>query len=112
MDESLIEKEAELAGRIQTARNARSLNDAVEKFVALLIRVPDYPVTAFPSESVQALRQEAEGVIERIEQWVSTTDDDERRLVEAVYDIRRALEEIERWRQHYLRSTKGTSTAR
>jgi len=76
------------------------------EFAHLLTTVPDYPPREFSTDSIGVLAQMAEDVITRIERRVSTGDDSgavQLDLVEAVYDIRRALEEIDRWRRHYAR---------
>ena len=73
----------------------------------MLRSVPDFGPRQLSPDARGALRTLAEAVIAPIEDRVSTADDPEgvqRTLVEAIYDIRRALEEMNIWRRRYTRT--------
>ena len=103
--DTFIAKAVDLSETIRGAGRLHALEKAVGQFVGLLHRVPDYPASTFSPDAIGVLRTLAEGVIEKIEDRVHAGQDERNEqqvLVEAVYDIQAALEEIDRWRRHYL----------
>ena len=98
-----IDRAVALAAAFGKARNARVREDAARKFAVLLATVPDYPSARFSRDDLAGLQSLAELMIGRVEEHVAGDDRNsgrQRELVEAVYAIRRALEEIDRWRRH------------
>ena len=74
----------------------------MREFIQHLATVPDYPVADFSDDGVMTLQTLADGVIEAIEQRVSTQDDpgaDRQRLVSGIYELRRVLGLIDRGRR-------------
>ena len=111
MDEltpAIITQAVALSETIQRASRPHALEAAVTQFTRLLATVPDYAACEFSTDSIGLLGRLAESVIARIERRVGAGDDSgavQLVLVEAVYDIRRALEEIDRWHRHYAGQT-------
>ena len=105
MHRDVIERTADLADRIQEAHRTGPLERLADEFAEVLQTFPDYPAMAFPSGFMDVVNAEAERVIGKIESWINkelADGEDAQRLAEAVYRIRRALEEIDHWRRHYL----------
>ena len=101
----LVAQAVELSETIRQTSHRHAFEAAVRDFTRLLASVPGYAAQAFSADAITALNSLAEGVIERIEQRVSSADDSssvQLDLVEGVYGIRRALEEIDRWRRRRL----------
>ena len=113
MHSYVIARAASLADDIARAHGARSLEDGVEAFVEVLQCLPDYPAAAFPAASMHRVRAQAEEVIASVERWVDANPDSRhnQRLVGSVYGIRRAIEEMNRWQQHYMGATTNKSAA-
>ena len=111
MDEltpAIVTKAVALSETIQRANRPHALEAAVTEFTHLLTTVPDHAPRELSTDSIGLLARLAEDVITRIERRVSSGDDSgavQLDLVEAVYGIRRALEEIDRWRRHYAGQT-------
>ena len=104
MEPETVAKAAELAETILTAKHTHAFAKAVEKFVKLLATVPDCPPATFSDDAVGTLLGLSEQVIEQIELRINTQQDGasvQQDIVGAVYDIRRVLEDIDRWRRHY-----------
>ena len=104
MEPDVMAKAVEFAETIRTTRHGHAFEKAVEGFVRLLATVPDFPPAAFSDDAVGSLQSLSEQVIARIEQRVDTQQDSasvQQDIVESVYDIRRALEDIDRWRRHF-----------
>jgi hypothetical protein len=101
----------ELLGAISAAAeglssaSGRSFLKLLREFVGALAHVPDFPSAEFTPLEIEQLSATAEGVIEAIERRIEHGNDrvtTQRELAESVYEIRRELEEIARWRRHYL----------
>ena len=104
MEADVMAKAVEFAETTRTTKNGHAFENAVQGFVRLLGTVPDSPPAAFSDDAVGSLQGSSEQVIAQIEQRVDTQQDSasvQQDIVEAVYDIRRALEEIDRWRRHF-----------
>jgi hypothetical protein len=71
---------------LSQAASGRVFMKSITKFIDALSCVPDYSHAAFSSEEVARL-QHATVQLE---------------LARAIYELRRELEEISRWRRHYL----------
>lgn len=98
-----VAKAVELAQTIVTAKHSHPFEKALEEFVQVLGSIPDHPASAFADDTIATLRDLAEQVIAQIEERVARAEDSshvQQQLVEGVYDIRRVLEDIYRWRQH------------
>ncbi len=105
MEADVIAKATELAETARTTKHSHAFEKAVEGFARLLATVPDFPPAAFSDNAVGSLQELSEQVIAHIEERVNTKQDSasvQRDIVEAVYEIRRMLEDIDRWRRHYL----------
>ena len=103
MEADVMAKAVDLAETIRTAKHSHAFEKAVEGFVRVLATVPDFAPAAFSDDAVGSLQDLSEQVIAEIEQRVSTQHDSasvQQNIVEAVYDIRRALEDIDRRRRH------------
>ena len=77
----------------------------MREFVGALAHVPDFPAAEFTTLEIEHLSATAEQVIEAIERRLENSRDrvaTQQELAESVYEIRRELEEITRWRRHYL----------
>lgn len=88
--------------------SSRSFRKLAREFVDALARVPDYPAAEFSPLEIEQLSTTAEHVIAAIERRLDDEDDAssiKQDLAEAIYDVRRNLEEISRWRRHYLQSS-------
>jgi hypothetical protein len=86
------------------AKRGRTFDHAAQEFVRVLRTVPDYPPIEISADTIQALGDLSERVIEQIERHLSDDNDREsiqQDLARAVYDIRQALEEIDRWQRNY-----------
>ena len=69
--------------------------------------MPDAQAGSLSEDDVKALMASSEEVIARIEERVAGDDDspaEQQRLVKRIYEIRARLEEIDRWRRHYLKN--------
>ena len=100
MEPDAVAKAVELVETIRTTKHSHTFEKAVEGFVRVLAAVPDYSAAAFSDDAVGVLLSLSEQVIE---QRIDTQQDREsvqQDIVESVYDIRRALEDIDRWRRH------------
>jgi anaerobic glycerol-3-phosphate dehydrogenase len=90
---------------LSQATSGRVFMKSTAKFLNALSRVPDYPYAAFSSQEVVRLQQTAEQTIAAIELRIETGDDNgtvQLELARAIYELRRELEDVSRWRQHYL----------
>jgi hypothetical protein len=101
----------ELLGAISAAAeglssaSGRTFLKLMREFVAALAHVPDFPAAEFSTLEIEQLSATAEQVIEAIERRLENNRDKvatQQELAESVYEIRRELEEITRWRRHYL----------
>ena len=104
MEPDPVADAAEFAETVLTASHSHAFEKAVHGFVQVLATVPDYPPAMISDDAVRALLALSEQVIEQIEQRIITQQDGasgQRDIVEAVYEIRRVLEDIDRWRRHY-----------
>jgi hypothetical protein len=100
----IVTRAMAVSDTIQGASRSYALETAVSRFRRLLSTVPDYAPQELSAHTIDTLGRLAEDVIARIEQRVSSGTDSgavQLDLVEAVYQIRRALEDIDRWRRHY-----------
>lgn len=86
-----------------SATKRRALAVAVEQFVDCLRRIPGGAPKDLPRGGLATVKTLAEDVIKRIESDLEQDDSGgpARELAEDVYDIRAALEEIDRWERHF-----------
>lgn len=102
----LIADAVEALRRVEDASNGHALDTAVREFVGVVRTVPDYGASDLPAEAIPALSKLAEQVIEHIEKQIDKGSDRpaiQRDLAAAIYEIRAALEEADRWSRHYGR---------
>jgi len=103
MSPGIVADAAAAAGLVRDAAHLRAFKHAVNEFVRVLGSVPDEGAGAVSSDGARALQSLGEDVIDYIEEraagTVSATD--AQTLVSSIYEIRRLLEEVSRWRQHY-----------
>ena len=101
----------ELLGAISAAAeglssaSGRTFLKLMREFVGALAHVPDFPAAEFTPLEIEQLSATAEQVIEAIERRLENSKDrvaTQQELAESVYEIRREMEEITRWRRHYL----------
>ena len=96
---------SETAQALVQTESGRSFMKSITKIVDALSRVPDCSSTAFSSQDIARLQLAAEQAIAAIEVRIETGDDNgtvQLEMARAIYELRRELEEIDRWRQHYL----------
>ena len=94
-----------LVEEIATAEGGRSFDHRVIEFTRLLATVPDSSPSEITTADLDILRELAERVIREIESRLEVHDDRQAvqsDLAEAVYRIRGGLEEMDRWRRHFL----------
>jgi uncharacterized protein YgfB (UPF0149 family) len=90
---------------VLTATRGKTLAGGVRQFIETLGLFPDNPAAELSAESFEMVTNLAEQIIAHIERRIETEDDkSNQELAESVYDIRRNVEEIYRWRKHYLGS--------
>jgi hypothetical protein len=86
---------------------SRAFLKGVRDFVSALARVPDYPAGTFSPVEIAQLSSTCERVISTIEMRIDSGADTsgvKQQLAEAIDEARRELEEVSRWRRHFLRS--------
>ena len=101
----LVTAVSETAQALAQTESGRSFVKSIAKILDALSRVPDYSSTAFSSEEIARLQLAAEQSITAIEVRIETGDDNgtvQLKLARAIYELRRELEEVDRWRRHYL----------
>jgi hypothetical protein len=103
MTSHIVADAAKAAFRVRDAGHLRRFRHAVNDFVEVLAMVPDEATGAVSNEGVHTLETLGQDVIDRIEERVAdiASAGDAQELVSDVYEIRRLLEEAQRWRQHY-----------
>ena len=96
---------SETAQTLVQTESGRNFVKSITKIVDALSRVPDCSSTAFSSEEIARLQSGAEQAISAIEVRIEAGDDNgtvQLELARAIYELRRELEDVDRWRQHYL----------
>lgn len=91
------------AGQVRDARHFRQFRHAVSEFIRVLGSVPDEGPGQISSDGAHVLQSLGEDVIDCIEQRAADIAHaaDAQLLVGSVYEIRRLLEEVNHWQQHY-----------
>jgi hypothetical protein len=92
---------------VSNSTSGRALRTHTRDFVDALARVPDYPAAEFSALEIAQLSSTAEHVIGAIERRIDADeerDSNKQELADTIYEVRRRLEEISRWRRHYLQS--------
>jgi hypothetical protein len=87
--------------------SSRAFLKGVRDFVTALSRVPDYPAGTFSPIEIAQLSSMCERVISTIELRIDSGTDTsgvKQQLAEAIDDARRELDEVSRWRRHFLQS--------
>jgi hypothetical protein len=103
MSATIVADAVETAGRVRDAQHFRAFRHAVSDFIRVLGSVPDAGPSQISSDGARLLQSLGEDVIDYIEQRAEDTAHaaDAQVLVGSVYEIRRLLEGIYRFRQHY-----------
>ena len=109
MTSSVVDDVVRRAGRVRDAGHLGAFKRAVHQFERALGEIPDEAAGSLSIDGAQALQLAAEGVIDSIEERVADTAKaaDAQELVSDVYEIRRLLEEVSRWRQHYTLTARS-----
>lgn len=103
----LLKAASTAANGLSSDTSGRAFRRFTREFVDALARVPDYPAADFSPLEIEQLSSTAERVIAAIERRLEAEDDSssvKQELAETIYDVRRNLEEIGRWRRHHLQS--------
>jgi hypothetical protein len=96
------------AARVSSARSERALRQAVDRFVGGLSLLPDARPGALDRDEIRKIRAAAELVVAHIEELLDTIQGmSAQRLVSAIYEIRRLLEELDRWERHFSAPAAG-----
>jgi hypothetical protein len=106
MAREILTRAVEAADRIVAATRAREFERSVQDFVRVLHTVPDSAVIEWSDEASRWLRTMADEVVDQIDEHLDAGDGRaalERRLAAAIYEIRAAVEEADRWYRHYAR---------
>ncbi len=100
----LAQRLAQAAADAVDATRPKPFDAAVDRFVAALQRLPDYPARDLSNEGFARVNGLAEQVISEIDHRIETGVDETRQvaLAQRIYDIRRALEDAFTWRRHFL----------
>ena len=88
-----------------SSASGRTFLKLMREFVGALAHVSDFPAAEFTTLEIEQLSATADRVIEAIERRLESSKDrgaTQQELAESVYEIRREMEEITRWRRHYL----------
>lgn len=103
MSAQIVNGAVQAASRVRDAEHPRAFKHAVRDFVQALSLVPDEVAGSVPADGQRVLQSMGQDVIDLIEERVADTPSasDAQELVSSVYEIRRLLEEVHRWRQHY-----------
>jgi hypothetical protein len=104
MTRDIVTRSTEAANRIAAARRGSAFDSSVQDLVCLLRTVPDQAVTEWDRTDVNRLQAIADEVVQRIEKRLdqdSVSASVQQRLATAIYDIRAAVEEADRWERHY-----------
>lgn len=103
IQEALAEATAIVNG-LSNARSGRAFVADVERFVAFLGSVPDNKASEITDALVTSVGREADRIVECIEHRIDGGADKPallQRLASGVYDVRRNMEQLERWHRHY-----------
>lgn len=103
IQEQLTEASA-IVDSLSATRRGRAFVTGVERFVAHLSAIPDNGIAEMTEAALATASREADRIVERIEQRIASGGDSDaikQRLATGIYDVRRTLEECERWFRHY-----------
>ncbi len=100
---NLLSLAARAAAQVRDADSVRTCIHAAAAFIDVLATVPDEAAGALSAGDTRTLERLAEEVIDSIEARIARTsrEKDAQTLASEVYEIRRQLEEVNRWRRHY-----------
>jgi hypothetical protein len=91
------------AAGVRDAHGTRAFRHRVATFAQVLAAIPDERARSLSDRDARVIQLLGDEVIDLIEEHVSAHPGarEELTLVSAVYEIRRLLEEVGRWRSHY-----------
>jgi hypothetical protein len=101
---NLVSQAADAAQAVNDATRGGAFDKAVRHFVETLRRAPDQTPKGLPADTVEVLSRLGDQVVEAIETRLYMAGDRvsvQRDLAAAVYDVRKAVEEIHRWWRHF-----------
>ena len=103
MSPGIVAQAVDAAARARDARHLRAFKHAVSDFIRAIGSVPDEGAGTVSPDNGRMLQSLGQDVIDLIEERVADAESggDAQALVSAVYEIRRLLEEVNRFRQHY-----------
>lgn len=100
----LFSRLVEHSNAVAAAHRGKTFEASVQQFTEALATIPDYRHVELSQEQFDAINSLAEQVIERIEQRLYDEDDAQslkKEMAKSVYAIRKAQEEVFRWRKHF-----------
>lgn len=103
IEQELAEASA-IVDSLSATRRGRAFVSGVERFVAHLSAIPDNRITEMTESTLATASREADRIVECIEQRIASGGDSDaikQQLASGVYDVRRTMEECERWFRHY-----------
>ena len=103
MSAGIVADAVDAVAQVRDARHLRAFKHAVAAFTRAVGSVPDEGAEAVTSDQGRMLQLLGQDVIDLIEERVADAlhGGDAQALVSAVYEIRRLLEEVHRFRLHY-----------
>lgn len=96
----------EAVTHLRDARDLRTFEHAADEFLHVLGRVPNAAADEISDAQIGRLQTLAEEVIDTIEERACRSADGPaaaRALISRVYEVRRLLEEVNRWERHVAR---------
>ena len=103
MSARLVADAVTAARQARDAQTAHALRHAVGDFIGIIGAVPDEQAHSLSAGDTRLLQSLGQDVIDGIEEHVASSANDARAqsLVISIYEIRRLLEEVDRWHRHY-----------
>jgi hypothetical protein len=100
----LVDQLVEHSSAVAAATRGKAFEARVQQFTGALATIPDYPHAQMSQDHFDMVNRLAEQVIESIEGRLYDGDDGEslkQEMARSVYAIRKAQEEVFRWRKHF-----------
>jgi hypothetical protein len=103
MNADVVNRAVGAAATLRDAHSNHAFEHGLSEFMRALGSVPDAGVHDISAQGIAALQKLSEEVIDAIEAKVESDPASRRTqpLVTKIYEIRRLLEEVHHWRQHY-----------
>jgi len=103
----IVTTTTETAPTLSVDASAAAFVKSITTMVDAFSRVPDFPYSAFSRGQIAQLQLTAEQTIAAIERRLEGGADKrsvQLELAEAIYAVRRELEDINRWQRHFERT--------